>query len=515
MEASVDHNNEKKVQADVVDLKAVPPMDIGPGDLISYGDVDPVLAAKMHLLNEAINEIGWTNYQLKLFFLNGFGYAVDSLLTFYIGIANPQAVLEFRPPYAGGGTIALYAGLLVGVLGWGLSADIIGRRWAFNLSLVSSAILTIIVGASPNYNFFAAFVALAAAGAGGNLALDTTVFLEFLPSKYQFMIVVMALWWGVGQTVAGLMAWGFMPNFSCTSADFCPKSENMGWRYLYYVGGGFVLVLSMLRIFVFRFRETPKYLLCSGQDEACVELLQDVAKKYNRPCNLTLDQLQRLGTVTTAHAATRFSLSEVAMHFRGLFATRKMAITSVVLWMLWACIGLAYPLYYIFLPTYLATRGAKFGETSPYYTWRNYTLANFCAIFGPLFAGYITTIRVIGRKFTMVIGALSTMAIFFGYTSVKSADQNIALNCIGSLTINIYFSALYAYSPEVLPSAHRATGTGFAISFARVMGIVAAVIGTHVDTSTSVPIYVAASLFAVMAILAAIAPYEPQRGQSI
>lgn len=138
---------------------------------------------------------------------------MDSLLTFYIGIANPQAVLEFRPPYAGGGNIALYAGLLVGVLGWGLTADIIGRRWAFNFSLVSSAILTIIVGAAPNYNFFAAFVALAAAGAGGNMALDTTVFLEFLPSRHQFMIVVMALWWGVGQTVAGLMAWGFMREY--------------------------------------------------------------------------------------------------------------------------------------------------------------------------------------------------------------------------------------------------------------------------------------------------------------
>lgn len=52
MDATMDHNNEKKVPAEDVDLKAVPHADIGPGDLISYGDVDPVLAAKMHLLNE-------------------------------------------------------------------------------------------------------------------------------------------------------------------------------------------------------------------------------------------------------------------------------------------------------------------------------------------------------------------------------------------------------------------------------------------------------------------------------
>ena len=41
--------------------------------------IDPVLAKKMALINEAIEEIGMTPFQWKLFFLNGFGYAVDSV----------------------------------------------------------------------------------------------------------------------------------------------------------------------------------------------------------------------------------------------------------------------------------------------------------------------------------------------------------------------------------------------------------------------------------------------------
>ena len=41
--------------------------------------IDPVLAKKMALVNEAIEEIGMTSFQWKLFFLNGFGYAVDSV----------------------------------------------------------------------------------------------------------------------------------------------------------------------------------------------------------------------------------------------------------------------------------------------------------------------------------------------------------------------------------------------------------------------------------------------------
>lgn len=41
--------------------------------------VDSVLAKKMALVNNAIDEIGMTPFQWKLFVLNGFGYAVDSV----------------------------------------------------------------------------------------------------------------------------------------------------------------------------------------------------------------------------------------------------------------------------------------------------------------------------------------------------------------------------------------------------------------------------------------------------
>ena len=75
---------------------------------------------------QAIDEIGWTNYHWKLFVLNGFGYAVDSLLTLLQSIVQPQADLEFNPAFKKGLTIALYVGLLVGAIFWGLTADMIG-----------------------------------------------------------------------------------------------------------------------------------------------------------------------------------------------------------------------------------------------------------------------------------------------------------------------------------------------------------------------------------------------------
>lgn len=64
MQPSPDISGEER-QADEVSLQK--------GDLLSLEHVDPVLNAKMHLVNNAIDEIGMTWYQWKLFCLNGFG----------------------------------------------------------------------------------------------------------------------------------------------------------------------------------------------------------------------------------------------------------------------------------------------------------------------------------------------------------------------------------------------------------------------------------------------------------
>lgn len=86
--------------------------------------------------------------------------------------------------------------MLVGALFWGFSADVIGRRFAFNVSLFISSIFTIVAGAAPNWIVLGLFTCLSAFGAGGNLVLDTAVFLEYLPSQHAWLVTLMAAWWG-------------------------------------------------------------------------------------------------------------------------------------------------------------------------------------------------------------------------------------------------------------------------------------------------------------------------------
>lgn len=142
-------------------------------------------------------------------------------------------------------------------------------------------------------------------------------------------------------------------------------------------------------------------------------------------------------------------------------------------------------------------------------TWRNYALVNVSSIFGPMLAGWMCDLPLLGRRYTMVIGALMTMCFFFAYTAVRSAAQNVGFSCAIGFCLNIYYGTLYAYTPEVLPSAHRATGNGVAVACARVMGILSAVIATFADTSTPVPIYLCAALFVAMALVSVFFPFEP------
>jgi MFS family permease len=137
-------------------------------------------------------------------------YAVDSLVLLLQSIIAPAAALEFSPSYPRALTIAVYMGMLFGAIFWGLTADMIGRRFAFNTSLFICSIAGIVAGAAPNWVSLAVFISFVGFGGGGNLILDTTVFLEYLPSNKQWVLTWLAAWWGLGQAVAGFFAWGFM-----------------------------------------------------------------------------------------------------------------------------------------------------------------------------------------------------------------------------------------------------------------------------------------------------------------
>ncbi|TVY78482.1 putative MFS-type transporter PB1E7.08c [Lachnellula suecica] len=485
-------------------------------EVFDIGAIDPVLSKKMALVNKAIDDIGMTSFQWKMFFLNGFGYAVDSLLIVCQSIANPAVQQEYGLPSAhvSGIPLASQVGLLVGAGVWGFSADIIGRKLAFNTSLFSCAVFVLIAGGMPGYISFATIVAFYSAGAGGNYILDATNFLEFLPTSHAWLVTFMATWWAVGYMITGFLAWGYMSNFSCApDAPTCTRADNMGWRYLHFTSGAIVLVMALARLTLIKMVQTPRWLICQNRDEEVIKILNDISLKANRPHDLTLEKLQAEGVVLHTEKSV-WSMLRVKMHFKGLFQTRKLGWSTTVILANWFVIGMVSPLYSVFLPFYLASRGAKVGDDSNYTTWRDYAINQVAGLFGPIIAAVLVESKFIGRRGTLAIGALTTMVLQFGYTQITTPAQNVGVSSAITAASNIYYGTIYAYTPEILPSAHRATGYGLCVVVNRIGGILGVLVGSYANVETTAPLFVCAALFGLLVILSLLLPFESRGKRS-
>jgi MFS family permease len=122
-------------------------------------------------------------------------YCVDSLLLLLQSIIATPAGYEFKPSYPHALTIAVYVGMLLGALFWGMSADVIGRRFAFNVSLFLCSAFTIIAGAAPNWTSLAVFIALLGfgVGIGGETPSSSRLFREFAQDNVLLLLQHSAL----------------------------------------------------------------------------------------------------------------------------------------------------------------------------------------------------------------------------------------------------------------------------------------------------------------------------------
>ena len=89
-----------------------------------------------------------------------------------------------------------------------------------------------------------------------------------------------------------------------------------------------------------------------------------------------------------------------------------------------------------------------------------------------------------------------------------SADESPFINR------NIYYGTIYAYTPEILPSAHRATGYGLCVVLNRVGGILGVLVGSYANVETTAPLFVCAALFGLLVILSLLLPFESKGKRS-
>ena len=92
----------------------------------------------------------------------------------------------------------------------------------------------------------------------------------------------------------------------------------MGWRYTLICLGAICLVIFFLRFVVFRFQESPKFLLYRGRDAKAVDVLQKIAKFNSRESSITLESFKAL---SDEHTAMAHSITDIPIYDTGVEST--------------------------------------------------------------------------------------------------------------------------------------------------------------------------------------------------
>lgn len=480
---------------------------------------DATYRAKADVLNRAIQEIGMGRYQWQLFVVIGFGWASDNLWPIVTSLILTPLSYEYavsKPPLL---TLAQNIGLLVGAVFWGFGCDVFGRRWAFNLTIGITAVFGLIAAGSPNFGAACAFAALWSLGVGGNLPVDSAIFLEFLPGSHQYLLTILSVDWAFAQLLANLVAWPLVGKMTCAQAEGCTKGDNMGWRYFLIAMGGLAMLMFVARFVFFSIYESPKYLMGKGKNEQAVQIVHEVARRNGKSSSLSQDELDSLDQrgETQGHGATaivRQRLEKLKFdHIRALFDTPKRALSTTLIILVWAFIGLGFPLYNAFLPYIQQSRGAEFGDGSIYITYRNSLINATMGIPGCLLGGLLVELPNFGRKGALSVSTALTGAFLLASTTATTSNGLLGWNCAFTFMSSLMYAVLYAYTPEIFLTKDRGTGNALTASANRVFGIMAPIIAMFANLETAAPVYVSGALFIAAGILVVFMPYE-SRGKA-
>ena len=217
-------------------------------------------------------------YQWQLWVLCGFGWVADQMLLQMLAVNQPRVQAEFNIDghRVGGITSSYFAGLATGATFWGYGADIWGRKIAFNLTLLTAGVFGTAMGGQMGYAGLCGIAAAMGTGTGGNLPLDGAIYLEASPRVNQRALMLMSIFWCLGQCMAmnritdlmlvfaSIAGYGFLPRYSCPATvapgecmrennmvDCKTSSANPGMEIrLHYFGGDntFHVVLSIFPI---------------------------------------------------------------------------------------------------------------------------------------------------------------------------------------------------------------------------------------------------------------------------
>ena len=131
------------------DIERTHVADFSVGSILKGTAIQPMTTfeKKAALINAEMDKFGFGKYQICIWFLCGFGYFLDLAWAQGVGLIATAVWQEMDVSAAR--TADLFscsnAGLALGAFSWGILIDIIGRKWAFNLTCLITSVFGLLL----------------------------------------------------------------------------------------------------------------------------------------------------------------------------------------------------------------------------------------------------------------------------------------------------------------------------------------------------------------------------------
>jgi putative MFS transporter len=386
----------------------------------------------------ALERAGTGPFQRRLLGVFGLVWAADAMQVLAVGFTAVSIAASFGLTVTQAlqtGT-AFFFGMLIGASLFGRLADRYGRRRVLVWTVAADAVFGIASAFAPGFGVLLVLRFLTGAAVGGTLPVDYALMAEFLPARSRGRwLVALEGFWAVGTLAVALVAWGL---------SLAGVAE--AWRWIFLATALPACVGFFLRL---RLPESPMYLLGAGRGAEARAVVDGMLAANGRPALAA-------GAVLEPPAKAQAG---------GLFAPDLRRRTGLVL-AVWFLVSISYYGVFVWVPAKLAAEGFGFVRGYGFLV-----LVALAQLPGYVLAAY--GVERWGRKPTLIGFLLAsaagclTFAVAGDATTIAAALMTMSFALLGT------WGALYAYTPELFPTARRATGMGTAGAMARLGGLLA------------------------------------------
>ncbi|MDH6146827.1 MULTISPECIES: MFS transporter [Paraburkholderia] len=397
-----------------------------------------------------------SSFHRRLLLIGGLGYMFDGLDSSSLAFLLPVVSKLWQLTSAETGLVAssTYIGYFFGAFLSGVLADVIGRRRIMMSALAIYCVASLASATAHDWHTFFALRVVAGFGSGAETVVIAPFLAEFVPRRYRGIFC---------GALVGFMSFGYLTSSILGFAVV--RNFVDGWRYLAVITSLPVVMLLWWRRTL---PESPRWLESQGRTAEANGIVGRIEAAF-------VERGIALAPVTANHALhalpTPASTPARGNAWRNVLTlwSPRLARTTAVSWLMWFSVAFAYYSFFAWIPSLLVKEGLTMTKSFGY----------SIAIYGAQIPGYFSAAWLnekIGRKAVvasyMLFGGIAAITLAFSHTGIQIMTAGIAL----SFFMNGAFAGVYAYTPEVFPTAIRTTGTGSSSSFGRIGSVSAPIL---------------------------------------